>query len=68
VDFARRVLLRSVVLNFGSSSICLVSLVTCAEFLKIYLFYVYEYTIALFIHARRIPLQMVMSHHVVAEN
>jgi hypothetical protein len=37
----------------------------------IYLFYVYEYTIALFKHTRRghqIPLQMVVSHHVVAGN
>jgi hypothetical protein len=40
-------------------------------FLKIYLFYVYEYTIALFRHTRRghqIPLQMAVSHHVVAGN
>jgi hypothetical protein len=37
----------------------------------IYLFYVYEYTIALFRHTRRghqISLQMVVSHHVVAGN
>ena len=37
----------------------------------IYLFYVYEYTIALFRHTRRelqIPLQMVESHHVIAGN
>jgi hypothetical protein len=37
----------------------------------IYLFYVYEYTIALFRHTRRghqIPLQMVVSHHVVVGN
>jgi hypothetical protein len=36
-----------------------------------YLFYVYEYTIAIFRHTRRgnwIPLQMVVSHHVVAGN
>jgi hypothetical protein len=35
------------------------------------LFYVYEYTVAVFRHTRRghqIPLQMVVSHHVVAEN
>jgi hypothetical protein len=35
----------------------------------IYLFYVYEYMIALFRHTKRrhqIPLQMVVSHHVVA--
>jgi hypothetical protein len=39
--------------------------------LFIYLFNVYEYTIALFRHTRRghqIPLQMVVSHHVVAGN
>jgi hypothetical protein len=38
-------------------------------FLKIYLFYLYEYTVAVFRHTRRghpIPLQMVVSHHVVA--
>jgi len=38
---------------------------------KIYLFYVYEYTIAIFRHTRRghqIPLQMVVSHHVLAGN
>jgi hypothetical protein len=37
----------------------------------IYLFYVYEYTIALFRHTRgghQTPLQMVVSHHVVAGN
>jgi hypothetical protein len=43
-------------------------------FLKIYLFiyfYSYEYTVAIFRHTRRghwIPLQMVVSHHVVAGN
>ena len=40
-------------------------------FLKVYLFYVYEYTVALFRHTRRghwIPLQMVVSHHEVAGN
>jgi hypothetical protein len=40
-------------------------------FLKIYLFYVCEYTVAIFRHTRRghqIPLQMVVSHHVVARN
>jgi hypothetical protein len=39
-------------------------------FFKIYLF-IYEYTIALFRHTRRghqIPLQMVVSHHVVTGN
>jgi len=38
-------------------------------FFKIYLFYVYEYTVAVFRHTRRghqIPLQMAVSHHVVA--
>jgi hypothetical protein len=38
-------------------------------FLKIYLFYVYDYTVAIFRHTLRehqIPLQMVVSHHVVA--
>jgi hypothetical protein len=41
----------------------------CLRF--IYLFYVYEYTIALFRHTRRgyqTPLEMVVSHHVVAGN
>jgi hypothetical protein len=40
-------------------------------FFNIYLFNVYEYTVAIFRHTRRghrIPLQMVMSHHVVAGN
>jgi hypothetical protein len=40
-------------------------------FLKIDLFYVYEYTIAVFRHTRRghqILLQMVVSHHVVSGN
>jgi hypothetical protein len=40
-------------------------------FLKIYLFHLYEYTVAVFRHTRRghqIPLQMVVSHHVVAGN
>jgi hypothetical protein len=38
-------------------------------FFKIYLFYVYEYPVAAFRHTRRghrIPLQMVVSHHVDA--
>jgi hypothetical protein len=37
----------------------------------IYLLYVYEYTFTVFRHTRRgypIPLQMVVSHHVVAGN
>jgi hypothetical protein len=37
----------------------------------IFLVYVYEYTVALFRHTKRghrIPLQMVVSHHVVAGN
>ena len=36
-----------------------------------YLFHLYEYTVAVFRHTRRghqIPLQMVVSHHVVAGN
>ena len=40
-------------------------------FLKNYLFNVYEYIVAVFRHTRRghqILLQMVSSHHVVAEN
>jgi hypothetical protein len=40
-------------------------------FLKILLFYVCEFTVALFRHTRRvnqIPLQMVVSHHVAAGN
>jgi hypothetical protein len=35
---------------------------------KIYLFYVYEYTVAVFRHTRRgrqITLQMIVSHHVL---
>jgi hypothetical protein len=39
--------------------------------LMIYLFYVYEYTVPVFRHTRRryqIPLQMVVSYHVVAGN
>jgi hypothetical protein len=38
-------------------------------FLNIYLFYAYEYTVAVFRHTRRghsIPLQTVVSHRVVA--
>jgi hypothetical protein len=38
-------------------------------FLRFYLFYAYEYPAAVFRHTRRghqIPLQMVVSHHVVA--
>jgi hypothetical protein len=38
---------------------------------KIYLFYLCEYTVAVFRHTRRghqIPLQMVVSHHVVGGN
>jgi hypothetical protein len=41
------------------------------SFRFIYSFYVYEYTIALFRHTRRgyqIPLQMIVSHHVVSGN
>jgi hypothetical protein len=40
-------------------------------FLKIYLFYICEYTVAVFRHTRRrhqIPLQMVVTHHVLAGN
>jgi hypothetical protein len=40
-------------------------------FLKMYLFYVYEHTVAVFRHTRRvywIPLQMVVSHRVAAGN
>jgi hypothetical protein len=39
--------------------------------LKNYLFYVYEYTVAVLNHTRRVHqilLQMVVSHHVVAGN
>ena len=38
-------------------------------FVKIYLFYVYEFTVNVYRHTRRghqIPLQMAVSHHVVA--
>jgi hypothetical protein len=40
-------------------------------FLKIYLIYLYGYTVADFRHTRRghrIPLQIVVSHHVIAGN
>jgi hypothetical protein len=40
-------------------------------FLNIYIFYLYDYTVAVFRHTRRgrqILLQMVVSHHVVAGN
>ena len=39
-------------------------------FFKIYLFYVCEYTVTVFRHTRRghqIPLQMAVSHYVVAD-
>jgi hypothetical protein len=41
------------------------------SFFMIYLFYLYECTVAVFRQTRRghqIPLQMVVSHHVVASN
>jgi len=41
------------------------------DFFKMYLFIIYKYTVAVFGHTRRghqIPLQMVVSHHVVAGN
>jgi hypothetical protein len=50
------------------------TLIIDLRFLKrkfIHLFYVYEYTVAVFRHTRRghqITLQMVVSHHVVAGN
>jgi hypothetical protein len=47
------------------------SVVSYGVFERKYLFYVYEYTVAVFKHTRRghwIPLQIVVSHHVVAEN
>jgi hypothetical protein len=39
-------------------------------FLKFYLFYICEYTVAVFRHTRghQIPLQMFVSHHVAAGN
>ena len=45
----------------------------CCTFLKrvIYIFYIYDYTVSVFRHTRRedwIPLQMVVSHHLVAGN
>ena len=42
-----------------------------AFFLKIYLLYLYDYAVVVFRHTRKgrqIPLQMVVSHHVVAGN
>jgi hypothetical protein len=47
--------------------------IVCAQagFKKIYLFNVYEYTVAVFRHTRRehpIPLHVVVRHHVVAGN
>jgi hypothetical protein len=41
----------------------------CMYFLKVYLFIICKYTVAVFRHSRRgsqISLQMVVSHHVVA--
>ena len=41
------------------------------SFFMIYLFHLFEYTVAVFRHSRRghwIPLQMAVSHHVVAGN
>jgi hypothetical protein len=40
-------------------------------FMKMFLFYICEYTVTVFRHTRRghqIPLQVVVSHHVVAGN
>jgi hypothetical protein len=50
--------------------VCVVC-VSFSFFFKTYLFHVYEYAVAVFRHTRRghqIPLQMVMSHQVVARN
>jgi hypothetical protein len=62
----------SVQLFAHSHSILFIYLFTCF-LLKIYLFYIYayEYSVAVFRHTRRghqTPLQMVVSHHVVAGN
>jgi hypothetical protein len=48
----------------GPEFVCL-----CLFVLKVYLFIVYKYTVAVFRHTRRryqISLQMVVSHHMVA--
>ena len=50
---------------------CFFPLDDFSSFFFTYLFYVYEYTVAVFRHTssgHRIPLQIVVSHHVVAGN
>jgi len=52
----------------GAPDVGFVCLFVCL-FLKIYLLIIYKYTVAVFRHTRKghqIPLQMVVSHHVVA--
>jgi hypothetical protein len=53
----------------AGSRTCLLFLFLLVFF--IYLFYICEFTVALFRHTRKgywIPLQMIVSHHVVAGN
>jgi hypothetical protein len=60
----------------GKPAVCLMSLKQESSFFKekIYLSYAYEYTVAVFRpeavtrRGHRTPLQMVVSHHVVAGN
>jgi hypothetical protein len=50
--------------------VCVCAVLPGFFFFKMYLFYACEYTVAIFRHTRRghrIPLQIVVSHHVVAE-
>ena len=64
--------------NLPASASQVLGLKACATtawshffFFKIYLFHLYEYTVAVFRHSRRehwIPLQMVVGHLVVAGN
>jgi hypothetical protein len=66
-----------VTVSLGSSCmfvcmyVCMYICMYASMHLKIYLFNVCEYTVAVFRHTRRghgIPLKMVVSHHVVAGN
>jgi len=58
-------------LNIFESTVAEAKALDNVWFLKIYLFIIYKYTVAVFRHTRRghqISLQMVVSHHVVAGN
>ena len=63
---AMKLMVHSIMYVDIENIICFVSF-----FLKIYLFYLYEFTVAVFRHTIRghqVLLQMVVSHHVVAGN